>query len=275
MLGRLGIWVERLDKCGTWEKVVEQACKSGISWIVIKAGDAYRNNQFRTEQAAKFIDYAHKSGMQVYSWHQSRPHMWTAEVHMIDTLLKEGVDGHIIVPSAAWQNQDAEASKFMKALRKKTSGFVAYSAPLNQSGSLPLETFGKSLDAFMPVLHGDLKASLDSLSKTTTRLSKANPDAIKPVYPVLSTRGPEELTKAMAALDSVPISLSSWEESAQEAVFVFPLLQRLNEKGLITLEIEPDEEESSDDETASEADEVVLENEEPNESVPEDNSNDE
>lgn len=253
MLGRLGIWVERLDKCGTWERAVEQACKSGISWLVIKAGDAYRNNQFNKSNAVKYIDYAHRSGLQVLSWHNSRPNMWTAEVHLVDSLFKDGVDGHIIVPSYSWLGNDREASKFMSSLRRKTKGFIAYSMPVNQASALPIECFGKELDAFMPVLKGELKGSIDQMSKVSADLSKRSPEAVKPIYPVISTRGPQELTKAMIAFGGMPLSLSSWEESSKDDVFVFPLLQKLNEKGLITLETEP-----------------VTKNE-----IPENNSNDE
>jgi len=243
MLGRLGIWIDRLDKCGTWESVVKQACKSGISWIAIKAGDAYRNNQLQSDTFVKQLDYAHKSGLEVLTWHKSRPQTWTAEVHLIQSLFKDGTNGHIVVPSVAWQGQSMEAARFVEAIKKKVvDGFVGFSVDAAHANSYPLDQFLTDLDGFYPVLRGDLKTSIDMMTKVTSAIGKRTPGAVKPMYPVLSTRGPAELSQAMNAFDGMPISLNSWEEVQGADTNIFPFLTKLNEQGLITLDVaeEPD-----------------------------------
>lgn len=251
MLGRLGIWIDRLDKCGSWEDVVTQACKSGISWIVIKAGDAYRNNQFGSDVIADRLAYAHSSGLEVFTWNNSRPQTWTAEVHMIEKLSKEGVDGHIIVPSNAWQGQSIEAARFTSSVKRKVhDSFVGFSVEVSHANSFPVDQFLVELDGFYPVLNGELKSSLDAMTKLTSGIGKRNIAAVKPVFPVIGTRGPEELSKALNAFEGVPVSLGSWEQLKDTNVFAF--LERLQNEGLLTLdvaEVEIEKDEQSPDTT--------------------------
>lgn len=238
MFGRLGCWVENVNKFGSLEHLLERAHATGCTWLVIKAGDAYRNNQFRSDVLEKFLDQAHLLKINVLSYHVSRPEMWTAEVHLISSLFKDGVDGHCIVPSVGWHRRVNEAARFVDRIKSKIEGSVSYSLPVESVFDYPVEKFAKGLDKFMPRL-SESESSLVSFSKMMEKMQKIDSSFINPidsVIPVVSPMGPQQMTELMAHFSAVPISLSSGEKYLAQGTVMSSLLNELNARGLIAFE---------------------------------------
>lgn len=196
----IGIFIWKISACekGSWEAIVQKAVESGVYWVAVKSGDAYRNNQWSSKIAPDMIKLAHDAGLKVLTWNYSKPTTWAPEIHHISSLYEEGVDGHIINAEDEWEGYQKDAEIFLASLRKKigTDKFLAYStfAFYNFHGTFPYGQFGRYCDAVMPQLYWTEQnqpyaQSAELMDKAFKDMAKAHTDAVKPVYPVGSAYG--------------------------------------------------------------------------------------
>ena len=239
MLGKLGCWVENIERCSVadWKELIDRAKTAGFSWLLINAGNQYLNSQFIRLLDSDAIDYAHQNDIQILSYNVSKPETWAAEVSTISFLL-ERVDGHIVCLSDRWMGKTATAQQFMRLLRKRTTGFCGYSVPVEKAPHFPLEVFESNLDVSMPLLTSNLEASLGSLDKVTERLKSS--DRL-PTFPAMQPMVTTEMSKAFTIFEGIPFSINSWDQvQKDDNSMLFGWLTSLNQAGMISLEVAED-----------------------------------
>lgn len=199
-LDGIGFFICKIAACegGSWETIVKKASDAGTSWLAVKSGDAYRNNQWGSKIAPDMIKQAHDAGLAILTWNYSKPTTWAAEVHHIYSLYEEGVDGHIIYAEAEWEGFGKDADSFLASLRRKigASKFLGYStfAHYNFHGTFPYGQFGRYCDAAFPRLYWTeqnqpMAQTADLMDKGMADMARAYNDAVKPIYPIGSAVG--------------------------------------------------------------------------------------
>lgn len=222
------MWIWRFSSCemGALDVIVDTAMSSNISWIAIKSGDAYRNNQWNSRYAEDAVKKFHDAGIQVYTWNHSKPSTWAAEVKQIASCFDDGADGHIINAESEWNGMSAEAGRFLKALRKQVGAdkFLAH-APLplyNFNSSFPYAEFGKHVDAVMPQAYWteqnkQMNEFCDVMDRSFADFAKKYPEAVKPICPIGVTYGRGHVTKKVPGLfsaDDMEAFLKRYEDSS-------------------------------------------------------------
>jgi hypothetical protein len=199
-LDGIGLFIWKISACesGSWEAIVKKASLAGVSWLAVKSGDAYRNNQWSSKIAPDMIKQAHDAGLLVLTWNYSKPTTWAPETHHIHSLFEEGVDGHIIDGESEWEGFQSDAELYLSQLRKKIGKdkFLGYStfAFYNFHGTFPYGQFGRYCDAVFPQLYWTeqnqpMLQAADLMDKGMKDMAKAYTDAVKPIYPIGSAYG--------------------------------------------------------------------------------------
>ena len=252
MLDGIGIFLQRLKNCeqGDVDTVISRADQVGLTWLAVKSGSAYRDNQWTPAIAKDFITRCHDTGIQVLTWHVSRPDTAAAEIQHILGSFEDGVDGHIVNAESAWDGRDEEAELFMSRLRSKLGAdkFLAHMpfAIASRHRNFPYAEFGKYCDAVMPqcswVEMGlSMTEAADAMDKGFAALAKSSPESVKPIYPAGSSSGSGFTTDDMAAFikryrGCYP-SLNRYDGTAPET---FEALRKLYDAGELDQDPEPE-----------------------------------
>lgn len=239
----IGIWIWKISQCegGDWNKIINRCKTSGVRWIAIKSGDAYRNKQFDTKTAKYIIDICHKNDLLVYTWNYSKPITWREEIIQIKSLFDDGIDGHIIDAEAEWQmdkNNKSIANQFLTELRGSVGDvFIAHSPfpIIEYHSSFPYSEFGKYCDAIMPQsywteINWTCQKTLDKTDSSWAIFNDKHSDVAKPVYPIGVTYGKgypkvpgelkrEDIKMFIERYPDLPISFYSYD-----AAKAFPMV---------------------------------------------------
>jgi hypothetical protein len=158
----LAIWIWELDKCegGNLAAIVAKARVSGVSSVIVKAGEEAANGQVTAALVATF----RTAGIEPAIWWYCRPKDFDAQLGMLKALQDRcGVTGFVMDAEAEWDTPDNRpaATQFAARLRAELGpdawlADAPWSRPVKHGGFFPYAQFGAVMNARMPQFYWEL-----------------------------------------------------------------------------------------------------------------------
>lgn len=143
-----GMWVA-FPKRVKLEEMLAWMVSAGFTWLAVRSGDGgWDDPSFSPAIARQWATKARERGIQVYSWHYSRPGRASQELAHVDRYLSAGMAGHIFNPEVEWAGKRDEAKVLVTLIRQRfteAGHYVAY-APMGWKslhGNWPYAEWGK------------------------------------------------------------------------------------------------------------------------------------
>ena len=285
----LGLWISSLRNCdeGDIHQIVRRCKDCNIGWIAIKSGNSHMTEGFENVIEV-ILDIFHANNIKVYTYNYSKPSSFKFEIDQIKSLVKLGIDGHILDTGLEWQvaeNNRALANEFLSSLRSEIGDmFLAYStfAIVELHKTFPFREFLDHCDVVMPHAHWtefgwslsrtvkSLKISWDTFFNAINLMGGVN----KPVYPVGITYGKgyhddvegelnqKDIVSFIKHYKDLPISLYCYDAASKSFNETFDTLATLNKLEHLVYDLDTEEESEEVIPSLEEEDEEQEEQEE-------------